>query len=87
MEKIFDSFSRDIEYNYNLKNKHLFKKKPGNAKQYYQLFFDDTLKKDLKVLSKLYKHNIPFKIFGSHTNLYITENGYDGLFIDINGKI
>ena len=86
MEKIFDKFSRNIEYNYNLQNKHLFKKQTGNAKQYYQLVFDETLEKDLKVLSKLYKENIPFKIFGSHTNLYISDNGYDGLFIDISGK-
>lgn len=86
MKEIFDSFSRDVEYNYNLQDKHLFKKKTGNSKQYYQLVFDDSLEKDLKVLSKLYKENIPFKIFGSHTNLYITDNGYDGLFIDISSK-
>ena len=75
------------KYNdYNLQNKHLFKKKTGNAKQYYQLVFDDTLENDLKVLSKLYKSDMLFKIFGLHTNLYITENGYDGLFVDISNK-
>lgn len=86
MEEIFDTFSHDVEYDYNLQNKHLFKKKTGNAKQYYQLIFDDTLENDLKVLSKLYKENIPFKIFGAHTNLYITDNGYDGLFVDMSSK-
>lgn len=86
MEEIFDNFSHKVEYNYSLQNKHLFKKKAGNAKQYYQLNFDNTLEKDLKVLSRLYKLDIPFKIFGAHSNLYITANGYDGLFIDISSK-
>lgn len=76
-------FSRNILENYNLQNKHLFKKKTGNAKAYYQLVFDETLDKDLKALHELYIQNTPFKIFGAHTNLYITENGYDGLFVDI----
>lgn len=79
-------FSREISENYNLEDKHLFKKKPGNAKWYYQLMFDETLDNDLKQLHKLYKQDIPFKIFGSHTNLYITDNGYDGLFVDISSK-
>lgn len=86
MKELLDSFSRKVEYEYNLQNKHLFKKKTGNAKQYYQLCFDDTLEKDLKVLSKLYKLYIPFKIFGAHSNLYITDNGYDGLFVDVSSK-
>lgn len=79
-------FSREIQKDYNLQDKHLFKKKTGNSKWYYQLIFDETLDNDLNELHKLYKQNIPFKIFGSHTNLYITDNGYDGLFVDINSK-
>ena len=79
-------FSREIQKDYNLQDKHLFKKKTGNSKWYYQLVFDETLEKDLNELHKLYKQDIPFKIFGLHTNLYITDNGYDGLFIDISPK-
>ena len=84
------NFSRKVITNYNLSNKHPFKKKAGNASGYYQLIFDNTLENDLQVLHKLYKDDIPFKIFGSKTNLYITDNGYNGLFIDMrpyNGKI
>lgn len=85
-QELFNKFSRDVDYNYSLQNKCLFKKKAGNAKGYYQLVFDKSLEKDLNVLSRLYKLNIPFKIFGSHSNLYITENGYNGLFIDLGHK-
>lgn len=84
MENI--NFSSEIQNDYNLQNKHLFKKKTGNAKSYYQLIFGENLEEDLKVLQKLYKLDIPFKIFGLHTNLYITENGYNGLFVDISLK-
>jgi len=86
MNEIFDTFSRKVKYNYNLQNKHLYKKKTGNAKQYYQLVFDDTLEKDLFILSEMYKKNLPFRIYGLHTNLYITDNGYDGLFVDVDIK-
>lgn len=86
MKKIFNTFSRNVEYNYNLQNKHLFKKKTGNAKAYYQLVFDETLEKDLNVLHKLYKEDVPFRIYGLHTNIYITDNGYNGLFVDIDTK-
>lgn len=82
MKEILNSFSRDVEYHYNLQNKHLYKKKTGNAKAYYRLSFDETLEKDLKVLHEMYKQNLPFRIYGLHTNLYITDNGYDGLFVD-----
>ena len=76
--------SRNILKDYNLSSKHLFKKYAGNAKYYYQLQYDQSLNNDLIELSKLYNSsNIPFKIFGLHTNIYITENGYNGLFIDI----
>lgn len=78
--------SRELLKDYNLSSKHLFKKKAGNAKYYYQLQFDNSLKNDLNELSKLYNSNNPFKIFGSHTNIYITHNGYDGLFVDISSK-
>ena len=80
------NFSREIQENYNLQNKHLFKKKTGNSRWYYQLIFDETIDNDLSELHKLYKQDIPFKIFGSHTNLYITDNGYEGLFVDISSK-
>ncbi len=80
------NFSRETQKNYNLGDKHLFKKKAGNAKEYYQLFFDETLQNDLDVLHKLYIDNIPFKIFGLHTNLYITDKGYNGLFVDISSE-
>lgn len=84
------NFSRNIILDYNLSNKHPFKKKAGKAAGYYELKFDETLEDDLKVLSEFYRDNVPFKIFGSKTNLYITDNGYDGLFVDMrpqNGKI
>lgn len=86
MENIFGIFSREIKYDYNLQNKHLYKKKTGNAKGYYQLIFDESLDKDLKILHEMYKNNVPFKIYGLHTNLYITDNGYDGLFVDVDIK-
>ena len=79
-------FSREVKKNYNLQDKHLFKKKAGNSKWYYQLIFDETLDNDLNQLHELYKQDTPFKIFGQHTNLYITDNGYDGLFVDISPK-
>lgn len=82
MKEILNSFSRDVEYNYNLQNKHLYKKKTGNAKAYYKLAFNETLEKDLNILHEMYKQNFPFRIYGLHTNLYITDNGYDGLFVD-----
>ncbi|MBQ9657556.1 MAG: hypothetical protein IJV31_02155 [Clostridia bacterium] len=82
MENI--NLSREIIKNYNLSKKHLFKKVAGNAKFYYQLQYDNNLNNDLIEISKLYNTNTSFKIFGSHTNIYITENGYNGLFIDIN---
>ncbi len=86
MNEILKNFTHKVKYDYNLQNKHLFKKKTGNAKAYYQLIFDDALPNDLKVLHEMYKKNLPFKIFGLHTNLYITDNGYDGLFLDVDTK-
>ncbi len=80
------NFSHKIECDYNLSNKHGFKKKAGNAKYYYQLIFNEGLEMDLDALHELYKKDISFKIFGLHTNLYITDNGYDGLFVDISPK-
>ena len=80
------NLSRKVLENYDLSCKHLFKKKAGNAKYYYELQFDNTLDNDLKEISKLYKLGKKYKIFGMHTNLYITEKGYDGLFIDISPK-
>lgn len=79
-------FSRNVFENYNLSNKHLFKKHAGNAKSYYQLQYDESLNNDLIEISKLYNSNILFKILGFHTNTYITENGFDGFFIDISAK-
>lgn len=80
------NFARPVQENYDLTQKHLFKKRAGNAKYYYQLQSDESLKNDLKEISKLYQSNIPFRIYGMHTNLYITKNGYDGWFIDITPK-
>ena len=80
------NFQRQINSNYNLTTKHLFKKQAGNAKYYYQLQNDETLKSDLTELSKLYQNNIPFRIYGMHTNLYITQNGYNGLYVDTSPK-
>ena len=42
--KLVDRIEKVIE-NYNLTPKHLFKKEAGNAKYYYQLQNDETLKK------------------------------------------
>lgn len=50
------------------------------------LQFDNTLDNDLREISKLYKNDKKYKIFGMHTNLYITENGYNGFFIDYSPK-
>ena len=86
MKELLDNFARKVEYDYDLQNKHLYKKKVGKAKEYYQLVFDENLDEDLKVLHKMYKNDIPFRIYGLHTNLYITSNGYDGLFIDVDIK-
>ena len=80
------NFSRDVLKNYNLTNKHLFKKYAGNAKYYYQLQYDDSLNNDLIEIAKLYNSNILFKILGFHTNTYITEKGFKGFFIDISAK-
>ena len=77
------NFSRNVILGYNLSNKHPFKKRAGNATGYYELKFDETLENDLKVLSDLYINDVSFKILGSKTNLYITDNGYDGLFVDM----
>lgn len=79
-------FSREIVENFDLTTKHLFKKKAGAAKYYYQLSYDETLENDLEQISKLYNESKPFKIFGMHTNLYITENGFNGLFIDTSSQ-
>ena len=80
------NFNNKIYSDYDLQNKHLFKKKAGKAKWYYQLVFKENLDKDLKALHEIYKLGIPFKILGLHTNLYITDNGYNGIFVDISHK-
>ena len=80
------NFSRPVLENYDLSNKHLFKKRAGNAKYYYQLQYGESLDNDLKEISKLYNSDILFKILGFHTNTYITENGFNGFFIDISAK-
>lgn len=86
--KVMDNynFKRDVYENYNLTKKHLFKKKAGNAKYYYELRNDESLDNDLMEIAKLYRNDIPFRIYGMHTNLYITANGYDGMFIDMGPK-
>ena len=43
MENI--NFYYELKNNYNLQNKHLFKKHTGNAKYYYQLIFGENLEK------------------------------------------
>ena len=84
MEDYF--FSRPLQENYDLSNSHLFKKKAGSAKYYYLLKYDSKIDNDLKELTKFYNKDINFKFFGSHSNLYITDRGFDGLFIDIDPK-
>ena len=39
------NLSRNVQENYSLQHKHLFKKKAGNSKYYYQLVFDNNLDK------------------------------------------
>ncbi len=79
-----DAFSRELRADFPLSSKHLFKKSAGNARYYYQLQFDETLDNDLKALSRFSKEQqIPFRIFGMHTNIYITDRGYDGIFVDV----
>ena len=85
-DQILMNFSGTVQSNFDLQTKHNFKKKTGAAKWYYQLAFGENLLKDLSLLSEIYAQDIPFKIFGLHTNLYITDNGYDGLFVDISPK-
>lgn len=80
------NFKRPVQENYNLTKKHLFKKIAGNARYYYELRNDKSLDNDLKEIAKLYHNNISFRIYGMHTNLYITCNGYDGMFIDMGPK-
>ncbi|MCL2439573.1 MAG: FAD-binding protein [Alphaproteobacteria bacterium] len=79
-------FSRAIAKNRPLDDKHLFKKRAGAAAKYYQLQFDDSLQNDLQALHEMYKRGEPFRIYGAHTNLYICDNGYGGLFVDISPK-
>ena len=83
---LLSKLSSSIEQNYDLSKKHLFKKKSGNAKYYYQMKYDETIENDLQIFHQIYKENIPFRVYGMHTNLYITENGYDGIFVDIDLK-
>ena len=80
------NFKRPVQENYNLTKKHLFKKIAGNARYYYELRNDESLDNDLEELSKLYQDDMPFRIYGMHTNLYITSNGYEGMFIDMSPK-
>jgi UDP-N-acetylenolpyruvoylglucosamine reductase len=83
MKNIYKLNDRVI-YAYDLSHKHNFKKKAGNAVAYYQLDLrSEFILNDLNMLSKLLLDESPFVIFGSHSNLLITERGYDGLFIDI----
>lgn len=80
----YNLLSGEILYEYNLINKHNYKKRAGTATAYYQLDLQSAdLHSNLMRLSTLYNEGAPFVIFGDHTNLYITENGYNGLFIDI----
>lgn len=86
-KKMLKTFSKDVQFNFDLSSKHPFKKKAGRANAYYQLAFDESLDNDLVCLSNLYRKDVPFKIFGKETNLYITDNGYNGLFVDISPKM
>lgn len=77
-------FSKELHTDYALSNKHLFKKSAGKAKYYYALSFDDTLDNDLRALSRFSKENgLLFRVFGMHTNIYITDRGYHGIFVDM----
>ncbi|MCL2228383.1 MAG: FAD-binding protein [Firmicutes bacterium] len=86
MEKILAKLSREVSVNYPLAKRHLFKKKTGNAKFFYELCFDETMENDLKVFGELYKENLPFVLFSQGTNLLISERGYDGLFVAVGTK-
>ena len=79
-------FAREIQDNFDLTVKHNFKKHAGRANGYYRLRFDNTLDNDLRALHAMYKSDSPFKILGIHTNILITERGYNGLFVDIDPK-
>ena len=77
-------FSKELHTDYYLSNKHLFKKSAGKAKYYYSLSFDDSLDGDLHALSRFSKDNgVPLRVFGMHTNIYITDRGYNGIFVDM----
>lgn len=80
------NFTRPVLENYNLTKKHLFKKKAGDAKYYYEIKNDKTLDNDLREIAKLYQNNVPYRVYGMHTNLYITSNGYDGMYIDMSPR-
>ena len=81
------AFSRALQTDFPLSAKHLFRKSAGAARYYYQLQFDETLDNDLQALSHFSKtENVPFRIFGMHTNIYITARGYDGIFVDLSPR-
>ena len=83
-EKEVNKLFNKVEFDYNLSKKHNFFKSAGNAKVYYELDINsENTKNDLEVISNLYKNGIAFEIFGKNTNLYITEKGYNGLFIQL----
>jgi len=83
MEEI-KGLSRNVKYNHNLQNKLRFKKLAGNISAYYYLDLrSNSIDKDISIIADLFSENYPFVVFGGCTNLYITERGYNGLFIEI----
>ena len=76
LEELVSSYS----VNQDLSAFHLFKKKAGEAALF--LNTKDFLKDKNLVVSELMDiFNLPIKIFGSRTNLFVTEEGFDGIFI------
>jgi len=87
MEEVLKKLNKDkLEKNYNLSKDltHKFKKPPGDVLFFYRLDLrSQNIDNDLDIISELFFRNEPFVVFGECTNLYITEKGYNGLFISI----
>jgi len=81
------SITSEAINNFNLSGQHKFFKRAGNANSFYELNINDLAEeRTLRTLSSMYKNDVPFIVFGKTTNLFITEQGYNGFFVKLNSK-
>ena len=81
------SITSDGINNFNLSDQHNFLKPAGYASRYVELSINDlTEENNLGTLSNMYNNDMPFIVFGKSTNLYITDQGYNGTFIRLNNR-